>query len=47
MTLKEEIEKEGYKVGFYTGQDKSGFEGFVRGDIDLIPSSQNSSLGSY
>lgn len=45
MTLKEEIEKEGFSVGFYTGDDKSGFEGFVRGNIDILIGSSSVGTG--
>lgn len=34
--LKEEIEKEGWKVVFYTSDDKSGLEDFIRGDADVL-----------
>lgn len=34
--LAEAISKEGYTVGFYTGEDKSGFDSFVEGNTDVL-----------
>ena len=28
--------EDGWKVGFYTGDDKTGLEGFLNGDIDVL-----------
>ncbi len=28
--------EDGWKVGFYTGEDKSGLEGFLEGDVDVL-----------
>lgn len=36
QTLKEEIEKDGWKVAFFTGEDKSGLKRFIEGDIDVL-----------
>lgn len=35
-TLKEEIEKDGWKVAFFTGEDKSGLKRFIEDDIDVL-----------
>ena len=35
-TLREAVENAGWKTGFYTGDDKSGLEAFLRGDIDVL-----------
>jgi hypothetical protein len=35
-TLREAIEAEGWKVGFYSGDDKSGLDGFLDGDVDVL-----------
>lgn len=34
--LKEEIEKDGWKVAFFIGEDKSGLENFINGDVDVL-----------
>ena len=34
--LAEAISKEGYTVGFYTGEDKSGFDSFIEGNTDVL-----------
>lgn len=34
--LAEAISKEGYTVGFYTGEDKSGFDSFIKGNTDVL-----------
>lgn len=34
--LAEAISKAGYTVGFYTGEDKSGFDSFVKGNTDIL-----------
>lgn len=34
--LRDTLEAEGWKVGFYTGEDKSGLEGFLHGKIDVL-----------
>jgi SAM-dependent methyltransferase len=34
--LTEELEKNGYRVGMYTGEDKTGFDQFIRGHIDVL-----------
>ena len=34
--LHEALTEDGWKVGFYTGDDKSGLEGFLEGDVDVL-----------
>ena len=34
--LREALEEAGWKTGFFTGDDKSGLEGFLRGDVDVL-----------
>ncbi|MEK6237031.1 MAG: DEAD/DEAH box helicase, partial [Planctomycetales bacterium] len=34
--LREALEEAGWKTGFYTGDDKSGLEGFLHGDVDVL-----------
>jgi len=34
--LRDALVKDGWKVGFYTGDDKSGLEGFLNGNIDVL-----------
>ena len=34
--LAEAISKEGYTVGFYTGEDKSGLKSFIKGNTDVL-----------
>ncbi|MBD2741404.1 DEAD/DEAH box helicase family protein [Coleofasciculus sp. FACHB-1120] len=34
--LREALEEDRWKVGFYTGEDKSGLEGFLNGKIDVL-----------
>ncbi len=34
--LREAIEAAGWKVGFYTGDDKSGLENFISGSVDVL-----------
>jgi superfamily II DNA or RNA helicase/septum formation topological specificity factor MinE len=34
--LRDALENDGWKVGFYTGDDKSGLEGFLNGNIDVL-----------
>lgn len=34
--LRDAIEQDGWKVGFYTGEDKSGLDGFLEGDVDVL-----------
>ncbi|MBT4604279.1 DEAD/DEAH box helicase family protein [archaeon] len=44
--LKDEIEKDTeWKVGFYTGQDKTGKEGFLNGDVDVLIASSSIATG--
>lgn len=35
-TLKQALEQDGWKVGFYTGEDKTGYKRFVDGDLDVL-----------
>ena len=42
--LYDAISQDGWKVGFYTGEDKSGLEGFLNGDVDVLIGS--SSIGT-
>ncbi len=34
--LRNALEEDGWEVGFYTGEDKSGLEGFLNGKIDVL-----------
>jgi len=34
--LREALEEAGWKTGFYTGDDKSGLDGFLHGDVDVL-----------
>ena len=34
--LREGLEADGWRVGFYTGDDKSGLNAFLRGDLDVL-----------
>jgi hypothetical protein len=34
--LREALVEDGWKVGFYTGEDKSGLVGFLEGDVDVL-----------
>ena len=34
--LRSALEAENWKVGFYTGEDKSGLNGFIKGDLDVL-----------
>lgn len=34
--LYDAISRDGWEVGFYTGEDKSGLEGFLNGDVDVL-----------
>ena len=34
--LADSISKAGYTVGFYTGEDKSGFDSFVKGNTEIL-----------
>jgi len=43
-TLKTGIEKDGWKVAYFTGDDKSGLESFINGDTDVLIAS--SSIGT-
>ncbi|MBV9452551.1 MAG: methyltransferase domain-containing protein [Rubrobacter sp.] len=42
--MREALEEDGWKVGFYTGEEKSGLEGFLSGDVDVLIGS--SSIGT-
>nr|NQU94101.1 hypothetical protein [Bacteroidota bacterium] len=42
--LKDEIEKDGWKVAFFTGEDKSGKKSFIEGNTDVLVAS--SSIGT-
>jgi hypothetical protein len=34
--LRDALVEDGWKVGFYTGEDKSGLAGFLEGDVDVL-----------
>ena len=34
--LRDALVEDGWKVGFYTGEDKSGLVGFLEGDVDVL-----------
>ena len=34
--LREALEEAGWKTGFYTGDDKTGLDGFLHGDVDVL-----------
>lgn len=34
--LRDALVADGWKVGFYTGEDKSGLDGFLEGDVDVL-----------
>jgi superfamily II DNA or RNA helicase len=34
--LREALMEDGWKVGFYTGEDKSGKDAFIKGDLDVL-----------
>jgi hypothetical protein len=34
--LRDALVEDGWKVGFYTGDDKSGLDGFLEGDVDVL-----------
>jgi hypothetical protein len=34
--LREALAEDGWKVGFYTGEDKSGLDAFLEGDVDVL-----------
>jgi superfamily II DNA or RNA helicase len=35
-TLRDALAQDGWRVGFYTGEDKSGLDGFLAGDLDVL-----------
>jgi hypothetical protein len=39
------LEQDGWKTGFYTGEDKAGLAGFLEGDIDVLIGSSAISTG--
>lgn len=43
--IKEELETDGYKVGFFTGEDKSGLEEFKNGSLDVLIGSRTIGTG--
>ena len=43
--IKVELEKDGYKVGFFTGDDKSGLEEFKNGSLDVLIGSRTIGTG--
>ncbi|HMC67074.1 MAG TPA: DEAD/DEAH box helicase family protein [Gemmataceae bacterium] len=43
--LRDALEGDGWKVGFYTGEDKSGLDGFLEGDIDVLIGSSAIGVG--
>jgi Hypothetical methyltransferase len=34
--LRQELERDGWKVGSFTGEDKSGLDAFINGDLDVL-----------
>jgi hypothetical protein len=34
--LRDALVEDGWKVGFYTGEDKSGLDGFLKNDVDVL-----------
>jgi hypothetical protein len=34
--LRDALTADGWRVGFFTGDDKSGLDGFLRGDVDVL-----------
>ena len=34
--LRDALVADGWKVGFYTGEDKAGLDGFIEGDVDVL-----------
>lgn len=34
--LRDALSADGWRVGFFTGDDKSGLDGFLRGDVDVL-----------
>lgn len=34
--LRDALVEDGWKVGFFTGEDKSGLDGFLKGDVDVL-----------
>ena len=45
LLLKKELEQDGWQVGFYTGEDKTGLNGFINGDIDVLIGSSTIGTG--
>lgn len=43
--LHRQIANAGWSVGFYTGEDKTGLEGFLNGTLDVLVASQAITLG--
>ena len=43
--LRDEIEKEGFLVGMFTGEDKSGLEEFKNGSLDILIGSRTIGTG--
>ena len=43
--LKEELEKDGWKVGMFTGEDKSGLDEFINGSLDVLIGSRTIGTG--
>jgi hypothetical protein len=35
-TLRDALEQAGWRTGFFTGDDKSGLDGFLHGDVDVL-----------
>jgi hypothetical protein len=45
QTLYEAITAKGWKVGLYTGDDKTGLDGFIHGDLDVLIGSSSVGTG--
>jgi superfamily II DNA or RNA helicase len=43
--LADSLRQDGWNVGFYTGDDKSGLDGFISGDVDILIGSSAISTG--
>ena len=43
--LRDALERDGWKVGYFTGEDKAGLDGFLSGDIDVLIGSSSISTG--
>ena len=43
--IRDALQEDGWKVGFYTGEDKLGLDGFLEGDVDVLIGSSAISTG--